>query len=350
MYIYNMNQTANKIEDFFKQFGIDVRVVDEIVGPVITSYQLQQGSGVKSSQIIGLDDDLSIWLQSSARIVISNFKISVEIGNSIKNSVSFKTEITNKRLPLFLGQTVNGINYTFDLSKAPHLLVAGATGQGKSVGLNVIIASLISTLDSKDLQLFLIDPKRVEFSIYRNTEWTKQWPVVTSSDEAVSKLESLCYEMEDRYNLLENASCKDIVSYNTKFSTGILNTDNGHKHLNYIVCIIDEFADLMMTGGKRCEQSITRIAQLARAVGIHLVIATQRPSADVITGLIKANFPARISFRVANSIDSRTIINESGAEKLLGCGDMLLVNGIEQVRLQSSYLSDFEIEQIINKS
>lgn len=342
-----MEQAKLDIISALKAFDIEIEGITSTKGPTVTLYEITPKPGTRISKIKGLEDDLALSLYAmSARIIApmpGRGTIGIEIPNAVRDIVSIghvKKEIFDTfgyELPVVLGLTTEGGPFYFDLAKAPHVLMAGATGQGKSVGLNVMLHSLISAKTEEELKLVLIDPKRVEFHQYNKLENYLWLPVINDNSKAIQALSNLCKEMENRYIYLQGQGVRNIKEYNA--------IDNIEK-FPYIVVMIDEFADLIMTAGKEVEDSITRLAQLARAVGIHLIIATQRPSVNVITGSIKANFPTRISFKVASKVDSRTILDQSGAEKLIGQGDMLISNGNEVNRVQCAYISTEEVENL----
>ena len=335
------------------------------VGPTVTLYEIVQEPGVKISRIQGLEDDLAQNLKAQSVRIIAPMPgrgtIGIEVPNNSKQTVSMRSAICSEefqsskaQLPVVIGRTIQNENFTFDLAKLPHLLVAGATGQGKSVGLNAIITSLLYRKHPAELKFVLIDPKMVEFSLYNKLEKhflakmeSEDEAIVTDPKIAVYTLNSLCAEMENRLELCKKAAAKNIVEYNDKFLHRRLNPENGHRFLPYIVVVIDEFADLIMTA-KDVEKPVMRLAQKARAVGIHLIVATQRPDVKVITGGIKANFPARIAFRVMQMTDSRTIIDQPGANQLIGRGDMLFLNGGEPTRIQCAFVDTPEVERIVD--
>lgn len=357
-----LQKNKEKIKTTLENFKIGVEEVKAVVGPTVTLYEIVPKQGVKISKIRSLEDDIALNLSALGTRIIAPMPgrgtIGIEVPNKNREMVSFKNLIdtpafrnTKKNLPIVLGKSISNEVFIFDLAKAPHLLIGGATGQGKSVGINVLLASLLYSKHPGELKIVLIDPKKVEFSLYSKLE--KHFltsrpdnvePVITESKEAYSTLSSLCVEMDRRYNLLKNASCRQLQEYNAKFIAKKL-TGKGDRYLPYIVVVIDELADLMMTV-KAIERPIARLAQMARAVGIHLVIATQRPSVNVLTGVIKANFPSRIAFRVTSKVDSRVILDASGAEQLVGQGDMLLSNGSDMVRLQCAFIDTMEVERI----
>ncbi|GAB4037400.1 FtsK/SpoIIIE family DNA translocase [Spirosoma jeollabukense] len=358
--------TANKekIENTLRNFGIEIDSIQASIGPTVTLYEIVPAKGVRISKIKSLEDDIALSLSALGIRIIAPMPgmgtIGIEVPNKNREMVSMRSVITSDifsnskfDLPIVLGKTISNEIYVADLAKMPHLLMAGATGQGKSVGLNVLLTSLIYKKHPSQLKLVLVDPKKVELTLFNKLERhflaklpDSEEPIITDTKKVVNTLNSLCIEMDNRYNLLKDAGCRNLKEYNAKFVKRRLNPDKGHHFLPYIVLIIDELADLMMTAGKEVEQPIARLAQLARAIGIHLVVATQRPSVNVITGLIKANFPARLSFKVTSKIDSRTILDTGGAEQLVGMGDMLLSSNSDIIRLQCPFVDTNEIEDI----
>ncbi len=358
--------TANKerIENTLRNFGIRIDSIQASIGPTVTLYEIVPAEGVRISKIKSLEDDIALNLAALGIRIIAPMPgmgtIGIEVPNKNREMVSMRSVITSDifnnskfELPVVLGKTISNEIYVADLAKMPHLLMAGATGQGKSVGLNVLLTSLIYKKHPSQLKLVLVDPKKVELTLFNKLERhflaklpDSDEPIITDTKKVVNTLNSLCIEMDNRYNLLKEAGCRNLKEYNTKFTRRKLNPEKGHRYLPYIVLIIDELADLMMTAGKEVEQPIARLAQLARAIGIHLVVATQRPSVNVITGLIKANFPARLSFKVTSKIDSRTILDTGGAEQLVGMGDMLLSSNSDLIRLQCPFVDTDEIEGI----
>ena len=354
-----------RIVEVLNSFGVSIREIKATVGPTITLYEITPAEGVRISKIRNLEDDIALSLSALGIRIIAPIPgkgtIGIEVPNkkpqivsmeSILNSKKFKE--TKMELPLALGKTITNEVFMVDLAKIPHLLVAGATGQGKSVGLNAIITSLLYKKHPNELKLVLVDPKKVEFSIYHKISdhfmaclpENDEEPIITDVTKVVRTLNSLCALMDHRYDLLKNAGAKNLREYNEKFINHRLDITKGHDYMPYIVVIIDEFGDLIMTAGKEIELPIARIAQLARAVGIHMVIATQRPTTKIITGNIKANFPGRMAFRVSSQIDSRTILDRSGANQLVGRGDLLFLNGNEPVRVQCAFVDTPEIERI----
>ena len=366
-YIDMAEQNANKkrIVDVLRNFGVEISSIKATVGPTITLYEITPAPGVRISRIRNLEDDIALSLSALGIRIIAPIPgkgtIGIEVPNAKPNIVSMESILNSKKfqettmeLPCALGKTITNEVFMFDLAKAPHLLVAGATGQGKSVGLNAIITSLLYKKHPSELKIVLVDPKKVEFSVYSSID--KHFlakvpddnadPIITDVTKVVRTLNSLCKEMDTRYDLLKIAQARNIKEYNKKFISRQLNPENGHRFLPYIVVVIDEFGDLIMTAGKEVELPIARIAQLARAVGIHMIIATQRPTTNIITGTIKANFPSRIAFRVGAMIDSRTILDRPGAQQLIGRGDLLYLNGGEPVRVQCAFVDTPEVERI----
>ena len=358
-------ENKERIRETLLNFGIPIRSMHATVGPTVTLYEIVQESGVKISKIQGLENDIAQNLKALGIRIIAPIPgrgtIGIEVPNHTKQTVSMFSAICSKefqemkaQLPVVIGRTIQNENYTFDLAKMPHLLVAGATGQGKSVGLNAIIASLLYRKHPAELKFVLVDPKMVEFSLFSKIEKhflakmeSEEEAIITDARKAVYTLNSLCLEMERRLDLCKQAHARNIVEYNEKFIQRRLNPNNGHRFLPYIVVIIDEFADLIMTA-KEVEAPVMRLAQKARAIGIHLIVATQRPDVKVITGGIKANFPARIAFRVMQMTDSRTIIDQPGANQLIGRGDMLMSNGGELTRIQCAFIDTPEVESIVD--
>ena len=358
-------QNKERIRETLLNFGIPIRSMHATVGPTVTLYEIVQEQGVKISKIQGLENDIAQSLKALGIRIIAPIPgrgtIGIEVPNHTKQTVSMYSAICSRefqeskaQLPIVIGRTIQNENYTFDLAKMPHLLVAGATGQGKSVGLNAIITSLLYRKHPAELKFVLIDPKQVEFSPFSKIEKhflakmeSEDEAIITDPKKAVYTLNSLCQEMENRLELCKQAHARNIVEYNDKFVNRSLNPNNGHRFLPYIVVIIDEFADLIMTA-KEVEAPVMRLAQKARAVGIHLIVATQRPDVRVITGGIKANFPARIAFRVMQMTDSRTIIDQPGANQLIGRGDMLLSNGGELTRIQCAFVDTPDVERIVD--
>ena len=366
--IQDMNEelqsNKNRIVSTLQNYGIDISKISATIGPTVTLYEIVPAPGVRISKIKNLEDDIALSLSALGIRIIAPIPgkgtIGIEVPNSKKQVVPMRDMLTCAKfrkagyaLPIALGKTISNEEFVTDLAKMPHLLVAGATGQGKSVGLNAIIASLLYSKHPAELKFVMVDPKKVELSLFNKIErhYLAKLPdteeaVITDTRKVVRTLKSLCIEMDERYDLLKDAAAKNLKEYNAKFVARKLNPENGHRYLPYIVLIIDEFADLIMTAGKEVEQPIARLAQLARAIGIHLVIATQRPSVNVITGLIKANFPARIAFKVQSKVDSRTILDSNGADQLIGRGDMLISMGEGITRLQCAFIDTPEIERI----
>ncbi|KAA6317295.1 DNA translocase SpoIIIE, partial [termite gut metagenome] len=359
-------QKANKdkIIDTLRSFSIEISTIKATVGPTVTLYEITPAQGVRISKIRGLEDDIALSLAALGIRIIAPIPgkgtIGIEVPNSNPRIVSMQSIIGSKRfqesnfdLPIALGKTITNEVFMVDLCKMPHLLVAGATGQGKSVGLNAIITSLLYKKHPAELKFVLVDPKKVEFSIYSVIEhqFLAKLPdgeeaIITDVTKVVQTLNSICIEMDSRYDLLKKAHVRNLKEYNEKFINRRLNPEKGHRFMPYIVVIIDEFGDLIMTAGKEIELPIARIAQLARAVGIHMVIATQRPTTNIITGTIKANFPARVAFRVSAMMDSRTILDRPGANQLIGRGDMLFLQGADPVRVQCAFVDTPEVEEV----
>ena len=361
-------QTANKdrIIKVLRHFGMEISTIKATVGPTITLYEIQPAPGVKFSKIRHLEDNIALSLETPGIRIIAPIPgkgtIGIEVPNAKAQIVSMESilnskcfEETDYELPCAVGKTISNEVYMFDLAKMPHLLVAGATGQGKSVGLNAIITSLLYKKHPAELKIVMVDPKKAEFSVYsplvrhflaQVEDEPEDDAIITDVRKVVATLNSLCAEMDSRYDLLKRVRVRNIKEYNAKFKARELNPNNGHRFLPYIVVIIDEFGDLIMTAGKEVELPIARIAQLARAVGIHMIIATQRPTTNIITGTIKANFPARMAFKVSSMIDSRTILDRPGANQLVGRGDMLFLSGSEPVRVQCAFVDTPEVERI----
>ena len=359
-----LEENKNKIVETLRNYKIEITKIKATIGPTVTLYEIVPAPGVKISKIKNLEDDIALSLSALGIRIIAPIPgagtIGIEVPNQNPEIVSMRGIIASKKfqeskyaLPVALGRTISNETYTFDLTKMPHLLVAGATGQGKSVGLNAIITSLLYKKHPSQLKFVMVDPKKVELSIYSIIEKhflaklpDEEEAIITETAKVVNTLNSLCIEMDNRYDLLKMAQVRNIKEYNEKFIKRQLNPNNGHKYLPYIVVVVDEFADLIMTAGKEVETPIARIAQLARAVGIHMIIATQRPSTNIITGVIKANFPARIAFKVASMIDSRTILDSPGANQLIGRGDMLISVGSEMTRVQCAFVDTPEVDAI----
>lgn len=354
----------DKIIETLINFKIGISSIKATIGPTVTLYEIVPEAGVKISKIKNLEDDIALSLAALGIRIIAPIPgkgtIGIEVPNKNRELVSMRSVVTTEKfmksemaLPVILGKTISNEVYMTDLAKMPHLLMAGATGQGKSVGLNVMLTSLIYKKHPSQLKFVLVDPKKVELTLFNTIErhFLAKLPdseeaIITDTKKVVYTLNSLCIEMDQRYDLMKEAACRNIKEYNEKFVNRKLNPNKGHKFMPYIVLVIDELADLMMTAGKEVEGPIARLAQLARAIGIHLVIATQRPSVNVITGVIKANFPARLSFRVTSKIDSRTILDTGGAEQLVGMGDMLLSSGSDIIRLQCPFVDTPEVDNI----
>ena len=358
------NANKDKIINTLRSFGIEISTIKATVGPTVTLYEITPEQGVRISKIRGLEDDIALSLSALGIRIIAPIPgkgtIGIEVPNSNPKIVSGQSIIGSKKfqestydLPVALGKTITNEVFMVDLCKMPHMLVAGATGQGKSVGLNAIITSLLYKKHPAELKFVLVDPKKVEFSIYSVIEhhFLAKLPdgedaIITDVTKVVQTLNSICVEMDTRYDLLKAAHVRNIKEYNEKFINRQLNPEKGHKFMPYIVVVIDEFGDLIMTAGKEVELPIARIAQLARAVGIHMIIATQRPTTNIITGTIKANFPARVAFRVSAMIDSRTILDRPGANQLIGRGDMLFLQGADPVRVQCAFIDTPEVAEI----
>jgi len=359
-----LQANKDKIVETLTNFSIGISSIKATIGPTVTLYEIVPEVGIKISKIKNLEDDIALSLAALGIRIIAPIPgkgtIGIEVPNKNREMVDIKSVLGTEKfmkseydLPIVLGKTISNEVFVVDLAKMPHILMAGATGQGKSVGINVILASLIYKKHPSQLKFVLVDPKKVELSLFNKIERHflaelpgSEEPIITDTKAVVNTLNSLTIEMDDRYNLLKDAGTRNIKEYNNKFVARKLNPTNGHRFLPYIVLVIDELADLMMTAGKEVETPITRLAQLARAIGIHLVLATQRPSVNVITGVIKANFPARLSFRVTSKIDSRTILDTGGADQLVGMGDMLFSQGSEIIRLQCAFIDTPEVEKI----
>ena len=359
-----LTSNKNRIIETLKNFKIDIAKIKATIGPTVTLYEIVPEAGVKISKIKNLEDDIALSLSALGIRIIAPIPgkgtIGIEVPNKNREIVSLRSVMRTEKfikndfeLPLILGKTISNEVFLADLTKMPHVLVAGATGQGKSVGLNVMLSSLLFKKHPSSLKFVLIDPKKVELSLFNKIEKhflaklpDAEEPIITETKKVVHTLNSLCTEMDVRYNLLKDAQARNLKEYNKKFINRKLNPKEGHRYLPYIVLVIDELADLMMTAGKEIETPIARLAQLARAIGIHLIVATQRPSVNVITGVIKANFPTRISFKVTSNMDSRTILDSKGAEQLVGMGDMLFSPGSDIIRLQCPFVDTPEIEKI----
>ena len=360
----DLNRSKDLIVETLKNYKIEVSKIKATIGPTVTLFEIVPAPGIKISKIKNLEDDIALSLAALGIRIIAPIPgkgtIGIEVPNKEAEIVSMRSGIASKKyqeskfeLPVCLGKTISNEVYVADLAKMPHLLMAGATGQGKSVGLNALLVSLMYRKHPAELKFVLVDPKKVELTLYQRIErhYLAKIPgegdaIITDNKLVIQTLNSLCIEMDNRYALLQNALVRNIKEYNTKFQQRKLNPNDGHRFLPYIVVVIDEVADLIMTAGKEVEHPVARLAQLARAIGIHLVLATQRPSVNIITGTIKANFPARIAFRVTSKIDSRTILDANGADQLIGKGDMLYSNGSEIVRLQCPFVDTPEVEVI----
>jgi S-DNA-T family DNA segregation ATPase FtsK/SpoIIIE len=354
----------NKIVNTLRNFGIEIEKIMATVGPTVTLYEIVPAAGVRISKIKNLEDDIALSLAALGIRIIAPIPgkgtIGIEVPNQNPEMVPMKNILASEKfnnstfeLPIALGKTISNEIFIADLAKMPHLLMAGATGQGKSVGLNAVLISLLYKKHPSQVKFVLVDPKKVELTLFKKIErhFLAKLPnaedaIITDNTKVVHTLNSLCIEMDNRYALLEDAQVRNIKEYNVKFVNRKLNPTEGHKYLPYIVLVVDEFADLIMTAGKEVETPIARLAQLARAIGIHLIIATQRPSVNIITGTIKANFPARIAFRVTSKIDSRTILDSGGADQLIGRGDMLLSTGNDLIRIQCAFVDTPEVEKI----
>ncbi len=359
-----LEQNKDRIIETLVNFKIGISTIKATIGPTVTLYEIVPEAGVKISKIKNLEDDIALSLAALGIRIIAPIPgkgtIGIEVPNKNREMVDARSVITTSKfmestmdLPVVLGKTISNEVFVTDLAKMPHLLMAGATGQGKSVGLNIILTSLLYKKHPSQLKLVLVDPKKVELTLFNQIEKhflaklpDSDEPIITDTSKVVNTLNSLCIEMDNRYDLLKSAACRNLKEYNKKFKDRKLNPNKGHRFLPYIVLVIDELADLMMTAGKEVETPIARLAQLARAIGIHLIVATQRPSVNVITGIIKANFPARLSFRVTSKIDSRTILDGGGADQLVGMGDMLLSMGSDMTRLQCAFVDTPEVERI----
>ena len=359
-----LEANKNKIVETLNHYAISITKIKATIGPTITLYEIVPAPGIRISKIKNLEDDIALSLSAMGIRIIAPIPgkgtVGIEVPNKNPTIVSMRSILASERfqsskfeLPFGLGKTVSNESYVADLAKMPHILMAGATGQGKSVGLNAIIASLLYKKHPAELKFILVDPKKVELTLYSKIErhYLAKLPdseeaIITDTRKVVRTLNSLGIEMDNRYELLKDAQVRNVKEYNTKFIARKLNPNHGHRYLPYFVLVVDEFADLIMTAGKEVEGPITRLAQLARAVGIHLIIATQRPSVNIITGTIKANFPARIAFRVISKIDSRTILDTGGADQLVGRGDMLLSTGNDLIRLQCAFIDTPEVDNV----
>ena len=360
------NANKNRIIEVLRSFDIEISSIKASVGPTVTLYEITPAPGIRISKIRSLENDIALSIAALGIRIIAPIPgkgtIGIEVPNTKPRIVPMQSILASKKfqettmeLPIALGKTITNEVYMVDLAKAPHMLIAGATGQGKSVGLNAIVTSLLYKKHPAELKFVIVDPKKVEFSVYAPIErhFLAKLPdgedaIITDVTKVVQTLNSLCVEMDTRYDLLKKAGCRNVKEYNAKFIDRKLNPEKGHHFMPYIVIIIDEFGDLIMTAGKEVELPICRIAQLARAVGIHAIIATQRPTTNIITGTIKANFPARVAFRVAAMMDSRTILDRSGAQQLIGKGDMLYLQGTDPVRVQCAFVDTPEVERIAN--
>lgn len=361
-----LEENKNRIVETLRNYKIEIAQIKATVGPSVTLYEIVPEAGIRISKIKSLEDDIALSLAALGIRIIAPMPgkgtIGIEVPNKNPTMVSMKSVIGSAKfqeaemeLPIALGKTISNETFVVDLAKMPHLLMAGATGQGKSVGLNAVLTSLLYKKHPAEVKFVLVDPKKVELTLFNKIErhYLAKLPdtdeaIITDNAKVVATLNSLCVEMDNRYSLLKDAMVRNIKEYNDKFKSRKLNPELGHRFLPYIVLVVDEFADLIMTAGKEVEVPIARLAQLARAIGIHLIIATQRPSVNVITGLIKANFPARIAFRVSSKIDSRTILDTQGADQLIGRGDLLYTNGNEVVRVQCAFIDTPEVEKIVD--
>jgi S-DNA-T family DNA segregation ATPase FtsK/SpoIIIE len=361
-----LEENKNRIVETLRNYKIDIAQIKATVGPSVTLYEIVPEAGIRISKIKSLEDDIALSLSALGIRIIAPIPgkgtIGIEVPNKNPTMVPMKTVIASAKfqeaemeLPIALGKTISNETFVVDLAKMPHLLMAGATGQGKSVGLNAVLTSLLYKKHPAEVKFVLVDPKKVELTLFNKIErhYLAKLPdvedaIITDNTKVINTLNSLCVEMDNRYSLLKDAMVRNIKEYNEKFKSRKLNPENGHRFLPYIVLVVDEFADLIMTAGKEVETPIARLAQLARAIGIHLIIATQRPSVNVITGIIKANFPARIAFRVTSKIDSRTILDSQGADQLIGRGDLLYSNGNDLVRVQCAFVDTPEVEKIVD--
>ena len=359
-----LEENKNKIVETLNNYNIGIANIKATIGPTVTLYEIVPNAGVRISKIKNLEDDIALSLAALGIRIIAPIPgkgtIGIEVPNKTATIVSMRSVIASQKfqksdmeLPIAFGKTISNETMVVDLAKMPHLLMAGATGQGKSVGLNAVLTSLLYKKHPAEVKFVLVDPKKVELTLFNKIErhYLAKLPdseeaIITDNTKVIHTLNSLCIEMDNRYEMLKNAMCRNIKEYNEKFKARKLNPNEGHQYLPYIVLVVDEFADLIMTAGKEVETPIARLAQLARAIGIHLIIATQRPSVNVITGIIKANFPARIAFRVTSKIDSRTILDNSGADQLIGRGDMLYTQGNELTRIQCAFVDTPEVENI----
>ena len=359
-----LEENKNRIVETLNNYKIGITSISATIGPTVTLYEIVPEAGIRISKIKNLEDDIALSLSALGIRIIAPIPgkgtIGIEVPNKKATIVSMYSAIASQKfqnskmqLPIALGKTISNETLVVDLAKMPHLLMAGATGQGKSVGLNAVLTSLLYKKHPAEVKFVLVDPKKVELTLFNKIErhYLAKLPdsedaIITDNTKVINTLNSLCIEMDNRYDLLKNAFCRNISEYNKKFKERKLNPDDGHQFLPYIVLVVDEFADLIMTAGKEVETPIARLAQLARAIGIHLIIATQRPSVNVITGIIKANFPARIAFRVTSKIDSRTILDGAGADQLIGRGDMLYTQGNDLIRIQCAFVDTPEVEKV----
>jgi DNA segregation ATPase FtsK/SpoIIIE, S-DNA-T family len=361
-----LEDNKNRIVDTLRNYGVEIQKIKATIGPTVTLYEIVPAPGVRIAKIKNLEDDIALSLAAHGIRIIAPIPgkgtIGIEVPNQNPSIVGMRPVLEHEKfasskydLPIALGRTISNEVFVADLAKMPHLLVAGATGQGKSVGINTLLVSLLYKKHPTELKFVMVDPKKVELTLYSLIEKhylaklpDEEEPIITDTKKVVNTLNSLCIEMDNRYELLKNAQARNLKEYNQKFRMRRLNPNDGHRFLPYIVLVVDEFADLIMTAGKEVELPIARLAQLARAIGIHLIIATQRPSVNIITGTIKANFPARLAFRVTSKIDSRTILDAGGADQLIGRGDMLLSLGSDIIRLQCPFVDTPEVERIVN--
>ncbi len=361
-----LEENKNRIVDTLNNYKIGISSIKATIGPTVTLYEIVPEAGIRISKIKNLEDDIALSLSALGIRIIAPIPgkgtIGIEVPNKNATIVSMRSVIASQKfqktemhLPIAIGKTISNETLVIDLAKMPHLLMAGATGQGKSVGLNAVLTSLLYKKHPAEVKFVLVDPKKVELTLFNKIErhYLAKLPdeaeaIITDNTKVIHTLNSLCIEMDNRYEMLKNALCRNIVEYNTKFKARKLNPNDGHAYLPYIVLVVDEFADLIMTAGKEVETPVARLAQLARAIGIHLIIATQRPSVNVITGIIKANFPARIAFRVSSKIDSRTILDAGGADQLIGRGDMLYTQGNDMIRIQCAFVDTPEVEKIVD--
>jgi len=361
-----LEDNKNRIVDTLSNYKIGIASIKATIGPTVTLYEIVPEAGIRISKIKNLEDDIALSLSALGIRIIAPIPgkgtIGIEVPNKNSTIVSMRSVIASKKfqssemaLPIAIGKTISNETFVVDLAKMPHLLMAGATGQGKSVGLNAVLTSLLYKKHPAEVKFVLVDPKKVELTLFNKIErhYLAKLPdeaeaIITDNAKVINTLNSLCIEMDNRYEMLKNALCRNIAEYNVKFKARKLNPNDGHQFLPYIVLVVDEFADLIMTAGKEVETPVARLAQLARAIGIHLIIATQRPSVNVITGIIKANFPARIAFRVSSKIDSRTILDAGGADQLIGRGDMLYTQGNDMIRIQCAFVDTPEVEKIVD--